>query len=94
MQSTVGQELADMLGVPFIALDTLFWLPGWEKAPPDEFQAKTRAALDQSDRGWVVDGDYTRRIGTIVTDSATDIICKILFWYGILMMLLHGYLSY
>ena len=66
-----------MLGVPFIALDTLFWLPNWRKTPSDEMKAKVRAALDQSDRGWVVDGNYTRRIGTLVQDEATDVICKV-----------------
>ena len=66
-----------ILGVPFIALDTLFWKPNWEKTPSDEFCAKVRSALDQSDRGWVVDGNYTRRLGPFLQEEATDIICEV-----------------
>lgn len=66
-----------MLGVPFIPLDSLFWLPNWGKTPQEEFKVKVRTALDQSDRGWVVDGNYTRLIGTIVQDEATDVICNL-----------------
>lgn len=68
-----------MLGVPFIALDTLFWLPGWRQRPTDEFKTKVREALDQNPRGWVVDGNYSARLGPFVQNEATDIICKNLF---------------
>ena len=36
---------------------------------------KVRAALDQDQRGWVVDGNYTSKLGSMVQDEATDIIC-------------------
>ena len=62
--------------MPHIPLDALFWLPNWGKTPHDEFRANVRAAMDQSERGWVIDGNYTKRLGTIVQDEATDIICK------------------
>jgi len=73
-KSTTAATLAATLGVPYISLDKLFWLPGWKKTPKDEFRAKIRAALDQSDRGWVLDGDYTKRLGDIVIKEATDIV--------------------
>ncbi|KAI0074421.1 hypothetical protein K474DRAFT_1685741 [Panus rudis PR-1116 ss-1] len=60
--STLGAELATLLG------------PNWEKTPTAEFQDKVRKAFDQSDKGWVVDGNYTRRLGSLVSDEATDII--------------------
>lgn len=65
-----------MLGVPYISLDALFWLPNWAETPREELRAKVQTAIDQSDRGWVVDGNYTARIGSLVQDEATDIICK------------------
>lgn len=68
--------MAALLGVPYISLDVLFWQPGWEITPTDEFRAKVRAALDRADGGWVVDGNYTSRLGTMVHDEATDIICE------------------
>ena len=76
MQSTLGAELAAMLGVPLLALDTFFWQPGWGKTPPDEFRTSVRAALDACPGGWVVDGSYDRRLGDMVTAEATDVICK------------------
>ena len=75
-QSTLARELSAILNVPCILLDTIFWRPGWQRCPADEFRAAVRAALDQSPRGWVVDGNYTSKIGTMVTDAATDVICE------------------
>lgn len=76
LQSTIAAALASTLGVPYISFDELFWLPGWKETPTDEFRAKIRAALDHSDRGWVADGDYTTKLGDIVTNEATDIVCE------------------
>jgi len=71
-KSTLAQELAEILGVPYISLDTLFWQPGWGKTPPDEFRAKIAVALTQDPRGWVVDGEYQRRVGSVIQDRLTD----------------------
>jgi hypothetical protein len=76
LQTTTGIELAKILGVPYISLDRLFWQPGWKETPRDEFQEKIRAALDQCERGWVVDGEYTRRGGLVAQELATDVICQ------------------
>ncbi|KAF5369707.1 hypothetical protein D9615_010176 [Tricholomella constricta] len=73
-KSTTGAALAKMLGVPFIALDQLYWEPGWKEASMDEFIAKIRKALNQSDRGWVVDGSYANKGGHIVTEECTDVV--------------------
>ncbi|KAH9940378.1 uncharacterized protein BXZ73DRAFT_88638 [Epithele typhae] len=73
--STLARELAAVLGLPAIHLDTLFWDPGWQMCPVDEFRARVRAALDRSGpRGWIVDGNYTSRLGNMVGDAATDVI--------------------
>jgi hypothetical protein len=61
--------------VPFISLDALFWKPGWEQSTNDELRSKVEHALAKCTNGWVVDGNYTRRIGTIVQDTSTDVIC-------------------
>lgn len=75
----MGAALAEILSVPYISLDELFWKPGWEVTPKDEFRAKIRRALDQSDRGWIVDGNYHMKGGSMVTDECTDVICKFQF---------------
>lgn len=64
------------MGVSYINLDGLYWEPGWKKLSDDDFRKKVRAAMDQSDKGWVIDGSYSRVLGTIVDDEATDVICK------------------
>jgi hypothetical protein len=44
--------------------------------PRDEFRAKIRAVLEEHrERGWVVDGSYSGKVGDIVDEQATDIIC-------------------
>lgn len=64
------------MNLPFISLDTLYWGPNWREATRDEFCANVRAALDKSPHGWVIDGNYTNKLGGLITDSATDIICE------------------
>ncbi|KAJ7779161.1 AAA domain-containing protein [Mycena metata] len=73
-KSTTGKELAELLGVPFISLDTFFWNPGWKMSTNEEMRSKVEAALADAPNGWVVDGNYTRRIGTIVEESSTDVV--------------------
>ncbi|KAK7052013.1 hypothetical protein R3P38DRAFT_2858073, partial [Favolaschia claudopus] len=73
-QSTLGKQLADVLGVPFISLDTYFWKPDWKESTNEEMREKVMKALADSPNGWVVDGNYTRRVGPIIQETATDII--------------------
>jgi adenylate kinase family enzyme len=55
-KSTLAAELAMLLGVARVELDALFWGPGWQARPHDEFlrlvDAATRGAA------WVADGNY------------------------------------
>jgi hypothetical protein len=44
--------------------------------PTEEFKAKIRKVLNESDRGWVVDGSYAGKGGNIVLEECTDAICK------------------
>jgi adenylate kinase family enzyme len=67
-KSTVSRQLAQRLGVPHIELDALFWKPGWVMPSADEFRPIVEAALDPN--GWVVDGNYRTRLGTLVLDQA------------------------
>ncbi|KZV63885.1 hypothetical protein PENSPDRAFT_708138 [Peniophora sp. CONT] len=71
-----GTELAHVLGVPFISLDTIHWLPGWKERSKDEFQARVAEALAEADSkgGWVVDGNYHKRLDGALDVAATDIV--------------------
>ncbi|WP_265595157.1 adenylate kinase [Haloferula sp. BvORR071] len=50
--------MAEILGLPCIEMDALFWLPGWQQPAEEDFLAKVAAAV--SGQEWVLDGNYTR----------------------------------
>jgi len=57
-KTTVGRAMAARLGIPFVELDALAWLPGWVNRP----LAELRELVDERTRGptWVVDGNYSK----------------------------------
>jgi adenylate kinase family enzyme len=69
-KTTVSRRLAALLGVPHIELDALHHDPRWQEAPADVLQARVRAALEESPDGWVVDGNYRSKLGTLVLERA------------------------
>ncbi|MFJ9388451.1 shikimate kinase [Nocardioides sp. NPDC101246] len=43
-KSTVARRLADILGVPYIELDSIHWQPGWVEEEQDVFVERVREA--------------------------------------------------
>jgi len=70
-KSTLGKEVARILDVPYISLDSLFWQPNWIESEHNDFQSKVQSALAQNPRGWVVDGNYDGKLGQIFQNSTT-----------------------
>jgi adenylate kinase family enzyme len=68
-KTSVAAELARRLGVPHVELDALHHGPNWEEASPEELRARVNAVVDDA-HGWVVDGNYERKLGTLVLDRA------------------------
>ena len=68
-KSTLGLCLAQHLGVPFLELDKVHHGPHWVSASATEMQARVRSALDD-ERGWVVEGNYENKLGTLLLDRA------------------------
>lgn len=69
--------------MPHVELDALFWNPGWQETPPDEFKRRVTAALDAD--GWVADGNYRGKLGNFVLDQADlvvwlDLPLRTTFW--------------
>ena len=56
-KTTLSRRLAEMLDVPHVELDALFWGTGWTPVPPATFRARVAAAA-AGDR-WVIDGTYS-----------------------------------
>ena len=69
-KTTVSRRLAAAVGVPHVELDALHHDPGWQEAPADVFQARVRSALDAAADGWVVDGNYRSKLGSLVLERA------------------------
>lgn len=60
-KSTLGKRLAQALGVDFVDMDALNWLPDWvalNAVDPEEFDRRLAEAT--AGDGWVVAGSYTR----------------------------------
>src|SRR4051794_23908488 len=56
-KSTLGRVLAARLGVPFVELDAIHHLPGWEPIEVTGFRKKVGEIADSD--GWVIDGNYS-----------------------------------
>jgi adenylate kinase family enzyme len=72
-KTTLAARLADRLGIPHIELDSLHHHPNWVESTAAELQRDVEAALEPLE-GWVVDGNYMRKIGTLVIDRADTVV--------------------
>ena len=59
-KTTVASEIASRTGLPLIHLDQLFWRPGWDPTPDDEWDQVIDRLIAQE--GWVMDGNYGRTL--------------------------------
>jgi adenylate kinase family enzyme len=71
-KTTLARSLSARLGVPHVELDALFHLPGWSERPAEEFRVAVAAAL--AGDGWVVDGNYTSRLGDVTLGAADTVV--------------------
>ena len=71
-KTTLGRRLASRLDVPFIELDALVHGPGWTETPDDELRALVEPIL--AGDGWVIDGTYRGKLGTLVLDAADTVV--------------------
>jgi adenylate kinase family enzyme len=59
-KTTFSKQLAELLAIPYVQMDALFWGPNWHGLSDDEFLPKVEGALDRD--AWVLDGNYSRTI--------------------------------
>ncbi|MFI6776093.1 AAA family ATPase [Nocardia sp. NPDC050412] len=55
-KTTLGRALSAELDLPHHELDTLFWLPGWQRAEAERFHESV-VAVAATD-SWIIDGQY------------------------------------
>ena len=71
-KTTVGKELAERLGVPFVELDSLVHGPNWTEISDDGLRELVEPIVACD--GWVIDGSYFRKIGHLVLDAADTVV--------------------
>jgi adenylate kinase family enzyme len=71
-KTTTGHALAERLGVPFVELDALVHGPGWTETSDTELRRLVEPVLGEP--GWVIDGSYSRKLGSLVLDAADTIV--------------------
>jgi adenylate kinase family enzyme len=73
-KTTTSRALAARLGVPHIELDALHHDPGWQEATAEVFRARVEAAFAAAPNGWVADGNYHGKLGTMVFERADTVV--------------------
>jgi adenylate kinase family enzyme len=71
-KTTFADALAQRLGLLHVELDALFWQPGWVMSSADELRERVGAAI--ACEGWVVDGNYSSRLGTSILEQADQVV--------------------
>jgi adenylate kinase family enzyme len=71
-KTTLGRKLAARLGVPFLELDALVHGPDWVETPDGELRALVEPVV--AGVGWVIDGVYRGKLGTLVLDAADTVV--------------------
>lgn len=71
-KTTVGREVARRLGVRFVELDALVHGPGWVETPDDDLRAQVAPVVATD--GWVIEGTYQRKLGTLVLDGTDTVV--------------------
>ncbi len=59
-KSTLARQLGEILDLPVVHLDKLFWHPGWVESTDEEMDAKILAELQKPQ--WIMDGNYGRTL--------------------------------
>jgi adenylate kinase family enzyme len=67
-KTTLGHELARRLDVRFVELDALVHGPNWVETPDEALREQLEPIVASA--GWVIDGVYERKLGSLVLDAA------------------------
>ena len=57
-KSTLARKLGEVLDLPVVHLDKLFWKPGWVETSHEEFDALL--AMELAKDHWIMDGNFNR----------------------------------
>ena len=54
-KSTLAKRIGALTKLPVIHLDTIYWLPKWERRPTNEFETLLKKELEKEN--WIIDGN-------------------------------------
>jgi adenylate kinase family enzyme len=57
-KTTVSKIIAKKLGIKFVGIDYIHWLPNWTPMPDDELWR--RIDRETAEPSWIIDGNYSR----------------------------------
>ncbi|HLN61255.1 MAG TPA: DNA topology modulation protein [Symbiobacteriaceae bacterium] len=77
-KSTLARQLGEVLNLPVIHLDALYWKPGWVETPRPEWEAVQRELVAR-DR-WVMDGNYGHTLDIRLAAADTVIFMDVSRW--------------
>ena len=83
-KSTLAKRLGETYGLPVLHMDTVHFLPGWVERPFEEEETIIRRFLDENEKGWVIDGNYTKTCYARRLEEADKII---VLWFSPLVCL-------
>jgi len=75
-------RLSQLLGIKHIELDSLYWLPNWVPRSDEDFRTQVKKALAE-DR-WVLDGNYLKKVGDLVSPHLTAVFFLRYPWHVLL----------
>lgn len=55
-KSTLARRLSACTGLPCIHLDAMYWKPGWQATPNDEWTRAVAGLLERE--AWIIDGNF------------------------------------
>lgn len=58
-KTATAKLVGEILRLPVIELDAIFWQPNWVETPRPEFREKVFAAIAAAPDVWVIDGNYS-----------------------------------
>lgn len=59
-KSTLARQLAGILNIELVHLDSLYWQPGWVEPADAEWEGRLRSTLVKE--SWILDGNYSRTL--------------------------------
>jgi adenylate kinase family enzyme len=73
-KTATAKRMGELLALPVVELDSLFWRPNWNPAPDEEFRARVAEALNANRAGWICDGNYTSKVPDLILPQADLVI--------------------